>query len=219
MSNTAALSPIAIFGAGGQGREILQLLRQINAVTPRWECIGWFDDGVPKGEVIAGLPVLGGVNELNAWPTTLAVAMAIAWPTTKAKVVGLINNDKLSFPVLIHPSVDVEEAEVSIGEGTIITQACRFTVNIRLGRFVLLNLGTILTHDVVIEDYCSIMPSVNVSGAVEVGSSTYVGTGVQIIQLLKIGAQSIIGAGSVVTRDIPANCTAVGVPAKVIKQR
>lgn len=211
-------TPIAIFGAGGQGREILQLLRQINAVQPQWECIGWLDDGLEKGEVIAGLPVLGGVAELNDWKEELAVAIAVAWPSTKAKIVSLIHNEKVVYPVLIHPEVRLEEEEVKLGEGTIVTQGCRFTVNIQVGRFVLLNLATILTHDVVIEDFCSIMPSVNVSGAVHVGRATYIGTGTQIIQLLTIGENTIIGAGSVVTKDIPANCTAVGVPAKIIKQ-
>lgn len=210
--------PIAIFGAGGQGREVLQLIKHINAAqTTQWECIGWFDDGLEKGSLVAGLEVLGGVKELNDWNTPLAIAMAVAWPSTKAKIVSLIKNEHIYFPVLIHPSVAIDEEEISIGQGTMITQGCRFTVNIKIGKFVLLNLASVFTHDVIIDDYCSIMPSVNVSGAVHIQQQTYVGTGSQIIQLLTIGENTIIGAGSVVTKDIPANCTAVGIPARVIK--
>ncbi len=210
------LHPIAIFGAGGQGREVLQLIHQINqSREQQWQCIGWFDDGIEKGSIIEGLPVLGGMKELNNWPEELAVAMAVAWPATKRKICHLFANNKLSFPTLIHPEVRFDKNEVNIGQGTIITQGCRFTVNITIGQFVLLNLSCIVTHDVVIEDYCSIMPSVNLSGAVVLEEAVYVGTGSQIIQLLTIGKNSIIGAGSVVVRDIPANCTAFGVPAKV----
>lgn len=61
------------------------------------------------------------------------------------------------------------------------------------------------------------MPSVNISGEVEIGEAVYVGTGAKIINQLKIGDNTIIGAGAVVAKDLPANCTAVGVPAKVIK--
>jgi len=209
--------PIAIFGAGGQGREVLQLIRQINSQSPVWACIGWFDDGIEKGTLIDGLPVLGGVAELNAWNEPLALAMAIALPRIKALVVSKITNTLLYYPILIHPDVLWEPTEVRIGEGSIITQGCRLTVNIQIGRFVLLNLCTVLTHDVVIGDFSSIMPSVNVSGAVQIGEACYVGTGTQIIQLLHIGHNSILGAGSVVTKDIPANCTAVGMPARPVK--
>lgn len=209
------LQQIAIFGAGGQGREVLQLLRQINQVNKQWECIGWFDDGLEKGSLIQGLPVLGGVNELNNWKQPLAVAITVAWPATKRKICQLLQNPSLSFPSLIHPDVSFDDDEVNIGQGCIITQGCRFTVNIQLGEFVLLNLACILTHDVIIGDYCSVMPSVNLSGAVTLEEAVYIGTGTQIIQLLTIGKDSIIGAGSVVINDIPSGCTAVGVPARV----
>lgn len=210
--------PIAIVGAGGQGREVLQLLRQINQVTPTWECIGWFDDGIDKGTLINGLPVLGDTDTLNAWTEPLAVVIAIGFPAIKAKVVRQIgSHPQLSFPVIVHPSVLWEPETVHIGRGTIVTQGCRMTVAVNVGEFVLLNIGTILTHDVVIGNYCSLMPSVNISGAVVVEEGCYIGTGTQIIQGLRIGTQSTIGAGSVVIRDIPPYSTAVGVPAKVVK--
>jgi acetyltransferase-like isoleucine patch superfamily enzyme len=44
-----------------------------------------------------------------------------------------------------------------------------------------------------------------------------VGLGAKIIQCLSVGEWSIVGAGAVVIRDIPPGCTAVGVPARVIK--
>ncbi|MCB9294294.1 MAG: acetyltransferase [Lewinellaceae bacterium] len=209
--------PIAIYGAGGQGREVLQLIRQINAGQPQWDCIGWFDDGLEKGSTVAGLPILGGMAELNAWPEPLHLAIAIGWPAVKKKVLQKAENEWLSFPTLIHPSVILEPGEVSIGEGTIIAQGCRFTVNIHVGSFVLLNLGCILTHDCVIGDFCGLMPSVNISGEVVVEEGAYLGTGVQVIQQRRIGAWSVIGAGAVVLEDIPDGCTAVGVPARVVK--
>lgn len=217
MKTNKPVKTIAIFGAGGQGREVLQLIKHINEVSPQWKCIGWFDDGVAKGEEIDGLPVLGGLMEANSWSSPLGIVIAIAWPATKMKIVDLLNNDHLYFPALIHPSVRIDKMEVEIGQGAIITQDCRFTINIKIGQFTLLNSGCCLTHDVEIEDYCSIMPSVVLSGAVIVERGVYIGTGTRVIQQLKLGHDSIIGAGSVVIRDIPPNCTAVGVPCKPIK--
>ena len=61
------------------------------------------------------------------------------------------------------------------------------------------------------------MPACNISGEVNVAGGVYCGTGVKIINLISIGEHAIIGAGAVVAKPLPANCTAVGVPAKVIK--
>ena len=91
------------------------------------------------------------------------------------------------------------------------------TVNISIGNHVIINLDCTIGHDVVINDFSTLYPSVNVSGMSEIGHAVELGTGMQMIQGKKIGNYSIVGAGAVVVRDIPAACTAVGNPAKVIK--
>lgn len=63
----------------------------------------------------------------------------------------------------------------------------------------------------------TLYPSVNVSGNVHIGECCEIGIGSNIIQGKKIGTEIIVGAGSVVIKDIPSQCTAVGVPAKPIK--
>jgi len=75
----------------------------------------------------------------------------------------------------------------------------------------------IIGHDAKIGNYSTILPSVNVSGFVNISKCVSVGTGSAIIQGVSIGENTIVGAGSVVIRDLPANCTAVGSPAKPIK--
>ena len=72
-------------------------------------------------------------------------------------------------------------------------------------------------HDTIIGNYSSFMPSVNISGEVKINEGVYVGTGAKIINQIEIGGQTIVGAGAVVARTLPSRCTAVGIPAKVIK--
>ena len=91
------------------------------------------------------------------------------------------------------------------------------TTNVLIKDFVILNLQCTVGHDTVIEDYASFMPSVNISGEVTIGEGVYVGTGTKIINQLEIGDNTIVGAGAVVAKSLPAHCTAVGVPAKPIK--
>jgi maltose O-acetyltransferase len=54
-------------------------------------------------------------------------------------------------------------------------------------------------------------------GRVSIGSNTYVGVNSVILPNVRIGDRVIIGAGSVVTRDIPSDCVALGNPARVIE--
>jgi sugar O-acyltransferase (sialic acid O-acetyltransferase NeuD family) len=129
-------------------------------------------------------------------------------------------NPLVEFPTLIHPTVIVGSKEyVTIGKGCVICANNILTTNIKVGDFVILNLDCTVGHDTTIGDYASFMPAVNISGEVTIGRNVYVGTGAKIINQLEIGEGTIVGAGAVVSKSLPSNCTAVGVPAKPIKFR
>ena len=210
---------IAIVGAGGLGREVLMLLHQINHHTSSWEIVGFYDDAAPAEEKICGFPYLGTVDQLNRTQWPLHVAVAIGSCSAKAEVVARLFNPLLQFPVLVHPTVLLlEEQAHQIGEGSIICQNCILTTNVTLGRHVLLNLACTIGHDAVLGDFCSLMPQVAVSGGVRMGNGVYGGTNSTLLQNLHVGAFTTIGAGAVVTQDLPSYCTAVGVPARIISQ-
>lgn len=212
------MKDIAIFGVGGFGREVLSLIQDINKVKPTWNIIGFFDDGYPIGYDVHGLKNLGGVNELNEWRTSLNLVIAIGTPNIKRAILNNIQNPVVEYPTLVHPTVIIgDEDYVRIGKGCIICAYSIITCDVTIGDFVILNLSCTLGHDSVINDFAAFMPSCNISGEVEVGEGVYCGTGVKIINQTRIGSNTIIGAGAVVTKPLPANCTAVGVPAKVIK--
>lgn len=211
------MRPIAIFGAGGFGREVKMLIDQLNRVVPTYRFIGFFDDGPDKGSLVNGYPVLGGIGDLNAYEGELDIVFAIGNPATKSRIISQVTKADSHYPSLIHPSVYIGDDEVHIGEGCIICAGCIITVNIHIGRHVILNLGCTVGHDTTIGDYASFMPSVNISGELLIGEGVYAGTGAKIINQLEIGANTIIGAGAVVSKSLPADCTAVGIPAKPIR--
>ncbi len=86
--------------------------------------------------------------------------------------------------------------------------------NVKLGRFVKLNVRSSIHHDVEIGDYCVIAPSVTVCGSVKLGTGAFLGTGATILPGITVGDFAIVGAGAVVTHDLSAGKTFVGLPAK-----
>lgn len=212
------MKDIAIFGAGGFGREVLTLINDINKVEKLWNIVGFFDDRYKKGDIINGITVLGTTQDLNTWNKEISVVVAIGNPIVRKKIINKINNQHVDYPTIIHPTVLIGDPNyVTIGKGCIICANNIITTNIKIGDFVILNLACTTGHDTIIGNYAAFMPTCNISGEVKINDCVYCGTGVKIINQIEIGENSVIGAGAVVTSSQPDNCTIVGVPAKVIK--
>lgn len=210
---------LAIYGAGGLGREMALMVEQMNAHTKRWKLTGFFDDGKRAGEKIDGVPVLGGIESLNQWESSLAVVVAVADPGVRRAVVEKIRNEHIEFPVMIHPQSMAGSERNTFGRGTLITAGSILTTGIELDDFVIVNLSCTIGHDVKIGSYTSVMPGCNISGGVTIGEGNLIGTGAQILQYLSTGNDCKIGAGAVVTRSVESGKTFVGIPARAKARR
>lgn len=212
------MKKIAIYGAGGLGKEVKSLIEQINGKMPIWDIIGFFDDG-KHGQIVNGKPVLGGIEVMNNWKDPLSVIFAIGNPQIKKFLSDKCHNHNLSYPVLIHPSVIIQDLQsCKIGSGSMICAGSILTVDVVIGDHVLINLNTTIGHDVKVGAFSSIMPSVNLSGNVTLEESVFIGSGSNIINSVRLANDSIIGAGSVVLKNVNIGDTVVGVPAKSTKK-
>ncbi len=212
------MKKLIIIGASGFGREVAWLVERINSKEPTWDLIGFIDDNDEiQGNSINGYKVLGKTDNVNDYPDAYFVC-AVGASKTREKIINKVKsiNSNILFATLIDPSVEKSEL-VQIGEGTIICAHTIITVNISIGNHVIINLDCTVGHDAILKDFVTLYPSVNVSGITHIGHGVELGTGMQIIQGKKVGDHTIIGAGAVVVKDIPENCTAVGSPAKPIK--
>lgn len=212
---------LVIFGSGGFAREVHQIVEDINATAPTLNFLGFLDGNAANhGLQVHGATVLGGIEWLaSAAAAGVHVVLAVGNTASKRRVVAAMHEIGHSrFLTLVHPRAWVGN-RVEIGEGSIICAGTLITTDIVIGRHVTVNIGSTLGHDAQIGDYATIAPSVNVSGAVLVGEGCDLGTGSAIIQGKHIGAWSVVGAGAVVVKDVDADVTVVGAPAKVIKTR
>lgn len=212
------MNDLIIIGASGFGREVAWLVERINKKCKEWNLIGFIDDNISIQEnVINGYRVLGTTNNIKDYPEAYYVC-AIGSSKVRSMIIEKVTqeNPNIRFATLIDPTVEMSDL-VEIGEGTIICAHTIITVNISIGKHVIINLDCTIGHDAVLKDFVTLYPSVNVSGASNIGKAVEMGTGMQIIQGKSIGDNSIIGAGAIVIRDIPERCTAVGNPARPIK--
>ena len=211
------MKDIAIYGAGGFGREVACLIKRINEQQPTWNLIGFYDDN----ELLRNKPIShfgichGGINELNNYPNELAVVIAIGNSIVVKKVVDRITNKHISFPNIIHPNFNISDKEsFQIGYGNIIQGGCSVTCSVSIGNFNVLNGSVVIGHDASIGDYNTFMPAVRVSGGVEIGEQNFFGVGSIILQQLKIKDRVRLGAGSVLMTKPKSGFLYLGVPAK-----
>lgn len=215
------MKDIAIFGAGGFGREIACLINSINetSIEPEWNLIGYFDDGVEKGTIVSHYgEVLGGMDEVNNWNNELCIAIAIGSPKSLKSVRNRIVNKNISFPNIIHPDFFIGDKQtVSIGEGNIIQSGCSCTCDTVIGNFNILNGLISLGHDDRIGNYNVIMPAVHISGSVTIGEECLIGVGSIVLQQIMIGKSVRLGAGAVLMTRPKNGGTYIGNPATLLK--
>ena len=214
------MKDLYIIGAGGFGREVTWLVERINEADPTWNIKGFIDDNPSAlGTLEGGYPVIGDSGFLLQRTVETWVVCAVGSAKARKTIIErLKENSAIHFATVIDPSVILSD-RVTVGEGSIICAGTVLTVDISIGKHVIINLDCTIGHDDIISDFVTIYPSVNVSGNVVVGTCAELGTGMQIIQGKRIGRESILGAGAVVVKDIPEKCTAVGSPARIIKSK
>ncbi len=209
------MKKLYVIGAGGFGRETAWLAQRINEKSLEWDICGFIDDDPRvQNKEIDGYPVLGGCDYLGDLEEEFWVVAAIGNSKVRKRVIDKISAIKnIRYATLIDPAV-IRSDLVEIGEGCIICAGTILTVDIRIGRHTIINLDCTIGHDAVLGDFTTLYPGVHVSGAVETEGESEFGTGAQIIQGIHIHKETIIGAGSVVIRDITEPGTYVGVPAR-----
>lgn len=214
------MQDLVVIGAGGFGREVIDVVRAINAHrSPRYHLAGVVDDGPSSvnRQRLASLdvPYLGGREVLADLHPATQVAIGIGSPMVREAIARHLAELRLRSPSLIHPTAVLGSA-TSLNEGLIACAGVSIGTNVDIGRYVHLNPHAVIGHDTVVGDFVSVNPNATVSGECRIGDGVLVGANAMIINGATIGAWVTVGASAGVVRDVPAGVIAKGLPAEWI---
>ena len=208
-----------MIGAGGFGRETLELVNALNRVSPAFEPAGFLDDDPGlHGKRIHGVPVLGPADTVHEHGDALLVATVAspADPMRRVELVARLGLPAERYATLVHPAA-VVPASVSIGAGTVIHAGTVATADIDIGRHVAVMPAVVLTHDDVLEEGATLGAGARLAGGVTVGRGAYIGSGALVREQTAVGAGAVLGMGAVLTRPVPAGEVWAGVPARRLR--
>lgn len=206
---------LAIVGASGHGKVIADIAEKLGYT------VNFYDDAYPNKTYIEHWAIHGTCADLISLNNTNAtlsndVVVAIGNNEIRKQKIQLLQQNSFNLITLIHPTA-VISPYAAIAQGTVVFAGAVINAFAKVGVGCIINTSAVLEHDCTIDNFTHICPNVALAGGVSVGTKSWVGIGSQVKQLITIGDNCIIGAGSTVVKNIPDNVTAFGSPAVVIK--
>jgi acetyltransferase EpsM len=194
---------IIVYGAGGHGKALIDLIRALGD----YPIAGIVDDTTSAGLTIMGVPVLGGgriLGQLIERGVHLGVNAVggIGNIQSRIKVFDRLSQAGFTCPALVHPTAFVEQS-ASLADGVQVMPHVYVGSEVQVGFGVIINTGAIVSHDCVLGDYANLSPGVILAGEVRVGTATLIGMGVTVNLRVNVGANTRIGNGSTIKQDVP----------------
>lgn len=205
---------IIMIGQGGHSK----VIKDIILSNKEFEIVGYLDDQYENINIVDNTyfgPISSLYEIINDF-NQVKFVIAIGNNKVRKKIADKLDLPEDCYVTLIHKTAVISPS-AKIGNGTIVMPQAVINADTQIGNHAIINTGSVVEHDNVLGDFVHISPHATLTGSVTIEEGTQIGAAATLIPSVKIGEWSVIGAGAVVIKDIPSNCTAVGIPAKVIK--
>jgi sugar O-acyltransferase (sialic acid O-acetyltransferase NeuD family) len=206
-----------IIGAKGFAKEVLEICHQNDDIK---NLVFYDDINVDFGGKLYGtFPILNSLEQAKHYfkNTDNRFTIGIGNPLLRKEMCEKLTSIGGGVTTIISKFSEIGNYGISIADGVTILSGVKISNDVCLGKGTMIYYNSIITHDVKVGNFVEISPGVTLLGRSIINNNVQIGAGSIILPNIIIGENAIIGAGAVVTKDIPDNCIAVGVPAKVIK--
>ncbi len=214
------MSKVFILGAGSQARIIPDIIDSLDDM----ELSGFVDVAEEKAFLTGDasrFPVFDWSDfqeEIEKRPGQFDIIIGTDQMEKRKELINEVSNIPFSLTNIIHPSAIISKS-AKFGKGCLIAPGGIIGPGAEIGSHTILNSAVTVDHDTILQDNVIIGPGVHIPGHVKVRSHTFIGVGSSCVNSVTIGSNCLIGAGSVVTKNIPDNVIAAGVPARVIREK
>jgi len=210
------MNHLIIIGARGAGREAFNCAPNCNGYGTEFDVKGFLDD---KADALDGMPgyppILSSVEAYTPLADDVFIC-ALGDPHWRQVYADKIMKKGGRFISLIEKSASIGHNSV-VGEGCIIHQMVSITTDVRVGNFAYIQGFSVVGHDAAIGNYCLLNSFSFMGGYSVLGDFAVLQTHATLLPHKRVGANAIVGAGSVAVRDVKAGTTVVGVPAVRLK--
>lgn len=194
-----------IIGGGGHAACLIDALSNSG-----YDIVGCIDQALPVGHsVCGGISVVGKEDLLEPLFSagTLYAFIGIGGSEsneTRRMMFERATTMGFMLPPVVHPSA-VISIGTHIGRGCHILAGATIGPRCTIGGNVIVNQGSIVCHDSIVDDHVHLTPGAILAGGVSVGSMTVVGMGATVLLGVKIGKNVLIHNGSAVASDVADN--------------
>ncbi len=212
------MTDIIFWGGTGQARVMREAISGSD-----FNLIACFDNNEIKSP-FPDVPIYIGMVGFDLWKSgissdsTIMAATAIGGSRGEDRLAiqEWLAKNGLSAATIIHRTAFVA-FDAAIGEGSQILAMSVVCSNAAIGKACIINTAASVDHCCRIGNGVHIAPGARLAGEVVVEDFAFIGTGAIILPGIKIGSKAIIGAGAVVTKNVPPHATVAGNPAHTIK--
>lgn len=204
------MKKIIVFGLSGITKGLVENI-QHNHVKANIDYI-YMDPEFKDSDHYQGIPI---INDLTPFNGQYCVIPTFRHDLRK-KWIRIADSLEMKPFDIIHNDSYVSKT-VRFGKGCFIAQYTIIESNVITGDYFLAAYQNRIGHDSIIGDFCHVYVGANVGGFNKIGNNVSICSSSCTKENVSIGDNSIIGLGSTVFRDVPSNSTAIGNPAKCIK--